>query len=331
MGLFSDDLKYRDFDALCIQVKRKIGDLVVELPVYVDARISYVTWNNANDVILDGSSVKELKKSGRLTDVMKPIFEKYIAEAVNARSDYAQAIYPDDFFGETKIEFSEKRAKELIDSRLFKETLVKIKDPEGFDKVKFEKIYGISPVGYKVWNVTSGVCVPYDYTELVNGKDKIEITRKEVNSAPESHSKEPIDESVVVERDKGQVDLPQKTVDKEVPLNLLSSEYEELKRKCELLRVEIGKYRMELDGRIRGKETLEKTLNERQALVAQYEQVPAQIAEIVTAIKKEASRRSALEKEKNVMTKELESLCEMISFKETILSIVNKEYGFMQY
>lgn len=185
MGLFSDNLDYKDLDALCIKVKRNVGDTTIELPVYVEVRISYVTWNNAKDVTIDDETVKDLKKSGRLAGAIKPIFERYITEEVNAHPEYAEEIFPNDFFGAPQLEFSEKRAKDIIDSRLFKEALTKVDDPDGFEEVKFEKIYGIALVGFKIWTVTSGLTIPYDISGIISEKSVLD--GQEI-SAPESNT-----------------------------------------------------------------------------------------------------------------------------------------------
>ncbi|MBD5215522.1 MAG: hypothetical protein HDS78_03255 [Bacteroidales bacterium] len=323
MGLFSDNLDYKDFDGLTIKIKRTIGEATIELPICVEARISYVTWNNAKDITIDSITVKELKKNGNLLYAIKPTIEKYLADEINERSEYAEAIFPDDFFGEPKLEFCEKRAKELINSQLFKEALTKVDDPEGFDEVKFEKIYGIAPVGFKVWNVTSGVSVPYVYSGLVTVNAEAENTGEEVISDLKSPSINSTSELLVTELDKNQKETaPQKADEKEYNFNILSTEYEELKRKCDIQQVEIEKARRELAGRSRAKESLARTLSEKQLRFEQYERIPEQIAEVVTSIKNEASHITHLEKEKGALSKELEELQQMLLFKETVISIV---------
>lgn len=171
MGLFSDDLDYRDLDALCIKVKRTVADgATIELPLYVDARISFVTFPKAKEVIIEGSTVKDLKKSGKLLGAFKPIFEKYITDEVNVHPEYAEQIFPHDFYGEPRLEFNERHAKEHIGYQLFKKALTKIDNPNDFDEVKFEKIYGIAPVGFKIRDISCGVTMPYDISGIIGSE-----------------------------------------------------------------------------------------------------------------------------------------------------------------
>lgn len=165
MGLFSDNLDYKGLDALCISVNRTIECTNIDIPLYVEARISYVTFYNAKEVKIGEVTVKELKKSGDLAYAIKPIFEKYVSEEVNLHPEYSEKIFQNDL-GE--LIYNEKNAINLIGSRLFKAALTKIWNPNGFDEVNFEKVYGIAPVGFKIWDIQCGLPLPCDISKLLN-------------------------------------------------------------------------------------------------------------------------------------------------------------------
>ncbi len=157
----------------------------------------------------------------------------------------------------------------MINPGLFKEALTKIDNPNGFDEVKFETVFAIAPVGFKIRNVSSGVSIPYDYSALVQGNpdtvtdtDKIPDQESTISIGETSQLNAPDDERIPeVEEEK----------DSEIDeISRLQEEVAALETKCTQKQRENQSAKESLENIVRSVASLEEQLSKDKALVAEF-------------------------------------------------------------